>query len=332
MAAFGTYDAVLVYIGVTQYAFSLVQGATAFGDGILFHLSWIVAAWVAPEWLHSTPLGDRDLEIPTLLISVRAGVVMPIFAYMTYDDWCWPLIKIGAPILVVTSLAGAVVLHEFGDAPTVHTGLGIVFGACALYYGQRTLKLLVAEKQAERRRAKARLEGVAIDGDGGGTDLPPASPTSSEPFVVTSTHKAVFAVASFIGGFLGGLTSVTGPPIMIASLIVGLPSQVFRGTFPPLVAALFFVRMVITFATGNYNLGNRAWMAYVVMTAAGVTGLHMGLFLARKISDLDFALAVSCLLFLAAVGLASPPPLFALAALLLAGAVVGGAVLYRKGA
>ena len=321
-----SYDGVLIFIGLTAYVVSLVQGATAFGDAILFHLCWTVVAWVAPEWLHSTPLGEHDLEVATLLLSVRAGVVMPIFAYMTYDDWCWPLIKIGAPIQVITSLGGAVLLHQAGDAPTVRIALGLVFGACAVFYTKRTLGLLIEEKRQERKRAAAELEGAAADG---GEDVSaPASPTSAT-FVVTRRHEIAFFIASVVGGVLGGLTNVNAPPIMVAALVTGLPKNVVRGTIPPTAAALYFVRMVITFATGNYKLGNRAWMAYVVIIAGGLSGLAMGLFLARKISDLDFALAVSCLLFLAAVSLANPPPLLALAGLLIAGGVAGGSLLYR---
>ena len=110
-----TYDGVLVFIGAAAYVVSMVQGATAFGDAITFHLVWTVAAWLAPDWLHDTPLGGNDLEVSTLLLSVRAGLVMPIFAYLTYKDWCWPLLRIGAPVQTVFALGGAVVLRRFGD-------------------------------------------------------------------------------------------------------------------------------------------------------------------------------------------------------------------------
>jgi len=153
------YDKVLLFIGVQAYLGSLLQGITTFGDAIFFHLAWGVAVRFFPDTMHNTVLGSNDLKLVSLLMSTRAAVASPTFAYLTRKHWQPKLIATAMPINLMFTLFGTWLLHGHSEAPWIKPVLGTTFSACGFFFGFR-----VARFVWRARRAAAAGNGGAADG------------------------------------------------------------------------------------------------------------------------------------------------------------------------
>lgn len=301
------YNLVLALVGLLSYVSSFVLGATSFADAITFHIGWGVITAIATllassssELLKDTPFeGMSNLQIVTLLAAVRSSALFPIFAYLARDDFCWKLFRWTAPCQAVMVIIGALVLNQYASASWLSVLVAVVLCALAvifyaqIWFASSSLPIPSKTASADETSTTAAAASVTVltkeekveeenenhpqektDANASSESTSRASSTVDGEFPITHKHEVAVAIASILGGLLGGLCGANGPPLLVCSILFNFPPAINRGMLPPTAAIIFPLRAVVSLILGEFRAD--AWMFYVVTVVGGCCGVFAG--------------------------------------------------------
>mmetsp|Transcript_18260 Transcript_18260/g.55061 ORF Transcript_18260/g.55061 Transcript_18260/m.55061 type:complete len:390 (+) Transcript_18260:256-1425(+) len=262
---------------LTSFVAEFVYGLVSFGPAITFHVGF--------HMLHL--LG---LTAGTVADAVGA-LVFPEFAMgftqtlLLYRGASLQLYLAGASCLLCGLLAGLALLSRIGESIWLKRSIGL------------GLLLLAFERiwAMSPRREKSAMPREEIPVG--------ATPNLCDPSVLASV--VVCFVAS---GFVGGLTAVMGPPLMVFVALneKNLSMQTWRSTGACIRLTLASVRLVYWLGTGAVDMtdSSSAWVvAYSVVSA--LCGLCIGNKMNSYISSRQWRRGVVCILLAAAILLAT---------------------------
>ena len=121
------------------------------------------------------------------------------------------------------------------------------------------------------------------------------------PPIVTGGGRAADAVVGFIGGFMGGLASLSGPAPAIWGQLRGYGKSEQRGINQPFNMSVLFLALVSAAIAGFLDRTFLLWAA--ITLPATLVGARLGLMLYGRIDDRQFSRIVLLLLGLSGVGL-----------------------------
>ena len=121
------------------------------------------------------------------------------------------------------------------------------------------------------------------------------------PPIVTGGGRAADAAAGFVGGVMGGMTSLSGPAPIIWVQLRGWPKDEQRGVMQPFNMAVLAAALLAAAVAGLLDRTFWIWAAVSVPTS--VIASRLGLMLYGKTNDAVFRLLVLALLAVSGVTL-----------------------------
>jgi uncharacterized membrane protein YfcA len=340
-------EVVVGYLVLINFVGSFVQGITTFGDAIIIQIMWHALASATGEWMHTTPLGNADVQIAALLQYSRTIVLNPLVACLAYRGGA----RYVPMKLVVAAMVPQVLSTIFGEQLLLvvpHQVLKVWFGIGCLCFAFLFVSMKVYRSGLPAYLIlKSHGRQVPLDGDDGLASPEVASPEMASPEMaspevafpevaspttrldhVLQTHPAMerkvqvaTAITSAISGLTGALTGIGGPPFMILILLFDLPPPFVRLLFPVATLPSVYVRYALALRDG---LITRDMLPYHgISVCAGVVGVLCGNRIGRCVGPKTFNVVVLVLLILAALVMLVDIPLLSLVMLALGVAVMG---------
>lgn len=339
---------VIAYLVFINFVGSFIQGITTFGDAIIIQIMWHALASTTGDWMHSTPLGENDVQVGALLQYSRTCVLNPLVAALAY--------KAGATFVPMKLVAAAsipqLLATIFGEQLLIvvpHALLKFWFGVGCLTIAILfvAIKLFRAAEErirfgkgaTESRRGAEEptvvdMQVVSVSPEDDSPSRSPSGtvlrrtlpPASAQPTLPMKIQIAT-AVTSAIAGLTSSLTGVGGPPFMILILACDLPPAFVRLLFPLATLPSLYVRYGMAIHDRLITVDMLPFHAAGV--AAGVVGVLCGNRIGRCVGPKTFNVVVLVLLVLAAMMMLMDVPLLTLS-LLAAGVFVMGFVWIRE--
>ena len=107
----------------------------------------------------------------------------------------------------------------------------------------------------------------------------------------------------FIGGTLGGFTAFPGAPVVIWTGLQNIPKRITRSIVQPYILVLQLVSLATDVYTHPSAFGMRFWILLAILIPIVLPGTMTGVFLYRRMSDVNFKRISYILLGLSGAGL-----------------------------
>lgn len=312
---------ILVLVAILVVLASVISGLTSFGDAIVFHVMWAVAA----------ALGEVASDRASLAHAVLLTVIMGVANIPPQLFFAWGKLRVTIPYGFVASITGTLTVPlgaqtlYFGELTGVKTFIGIFFALFA--GGQLTASLVPPLPLPPPPEACAMGEGGdAVVSQGGTADPAPpplaavqpvadgvaATPACVDadlvtaqdwvvdlwpgrlPVLVLQPLSQVYGVKATllillctgaVAGFLSGMLGVAGPPLMIAFAVLGFDKDTIRAIKISYTLFELPSRVVMfTGSRGNVFDASARGDQYAVAVVASLVGNLCGTWL-RQFAD-----------------------------------------------
>jgi hypothetical protein len=262
-------------IGIVVISFlaECIYGLVSFGPAITFHIGFHLLHYVG-------------LSRGTVADAVGA-LIFPEFAMglvqtsLLFRGASVQLFLVGGSFLVSGLLVGLALLHRIGDTVWLKRGIGVAL-------------LVFAIDRARALTTRSRWAS---------TPAPGTIPDLRKPSALASVVLCFTA-----SGFVGGLTAVMGPPLMLFVALneKNLSMQTWRSTGACIRLTLASVRLVFWVHVGEVHLEDpRLRRVIAASVAAALCGLSLGNLGNRHLSPRRWRGIIVCILFAAALLLAT---------------------------
>lgn len=264
-------------IGIVVISFfaECLYGLVSFGPAITFHIGF--------HLLHYVGLTRGTV------VDVVGALIFPEFAMglvqtgLLFQGASAQLYLVGGSFLVGGLLVGLALLQRIGDTVWLKRGIGMALLVFAI----------------DRARALiTRSRGVGFPGPALGV-----VPDMRKPSALVSVVLCFTA-----SGFVGGLTAVMGPPLMLFVALheKNLSMQTWRSTGACIRLTLASVRLVFWVHVGSVDLEDRRLRRVIAASvAAALCGLTLGNLANRHLDPAHWRGIIVCILFAAALLLAT---------------------------
>lgn len=287
----------MIIVPILSFVSSLVKGLSGMGEALVYGSGWQLFALAGYREMD-------DLGLLAGLICVMQCASTALLAMQNGREWWW-YAKPGAIFSVAMLLLSPVGNHvrEVAPTDTIQLVLALTFLTFAL--AKVAFDGLVALWRAKGGGAYSdppQAHGAVCTK---GATTPPAVEEAPETDVPEKSEKRLPPAPSWllralpgvglVGGFLGGLCGMNGPPFILLTAITGLDKVIARNVFPMGQAVeVWTFRLPMLLVLGRIQLVDAH--LYVVSFLAGSLGLWAGNALAPYVSQRWFERAL--LLFL----------------------------------
>jgi uncharacterized membrane protein YfcA len=146
-----------LFLFLFNFAASVIQGVTGFGDAILLQVVWYTATIISPANFNTTALGDSPVRAVTLLMYCRIIFSAAILAYMSLRDGVFSL-QMTLAMAVPSTITALIGIFIFKNATSEE--LKLVLGISGLTFAAMYIFTLTM-KYVLRKRKLRRLSAVA---------------------------------------------------------------------------------------------------------------------------------------------------------------------------
>jgi uncharacterized membrane protein YfcA len=257
---------------------------------------------------------ENQLRSVIFLLALRSFASNLFALKFIFKEAKWELVKYAAPLACVCCLIGCYFLDAFVHTWWMRPMLGIVFGIFGLLtLGIRIKKSVDLKNKTQKHQQEleeqepsspptsyihpARQETTTNTKNKTEEELHDAKSNDPE-YLKRITPFLMIACA--ISGFLGGTINVSGPPFIVASLLLEFPRRLSRSTFPLIALTTYTTRFLYTLATGSFFDPTVFSLPHAIgVVVSSLVGLYIGDSLGRIVSNEQYLQICSILLLCA---------------------------------
>ena len=114
-------------------------------------------------------------------------------------------------------------------------------------------------------------------------------------------NRPIELIMGFVGGFMGGLTGVPGPPVIMWGTLQSWTRQEKRALYQVFILVILFVMLAASAVAGLMSW-DFVWCALII-TPGTIIGAYCGAWLYRRVDDRRFDRIVLAILLVSGIGL-----------------------------
>ena len=289
----------IVTLSLMSFTTSILYGMLAFGDNILFFIIYATLEYSCPVLIVVPGVPKEDqLRSIIVMMAVRSLAQNLMAVKLIFRQAKWSLLKFLGPVAVVFCIVGCLFLDAFSHATWLRPLLGSIF-ACfgVVAFGVRLKKSWMQGNRKPGNQESPQIQEFPTSSSSSTTRelmykvhafSPVGSYLSPEQYEKVQDEKfnseeyldhirPYLILACAGSALLGATVSVSGPPFLVASLLLEFPKQLGRSIFPVMAFCTYATRFVYTASSGSMFDPKLFSVPHALNIAlGGVVGVYIG--------------------------------------------------------